>query len=220
MQKALLGACALSQAAAFTLPSVPSISVPAVSVPAVSLPSISLPDVGLPVVDFGLVAAVGGGAVVAGGAAFVATQVLGGSLEDTMGPAFEVDEASYTPAMRDALALKQKKASLKYKFVDPIFDSVETLKDTIADKAEQAKKDAEAAKKAKAEQKAREEDLLAGRAVEVYDGVVVPNPFAIAKQKAPELIELAKEKLDFEEPKAEKSGLPNPFEFVKEKVGA
>ena len=65
-----------------------------------------------------------------------------------------------------------------------------------------------------------EEDLLAGRAVEVYDGVVVPNPFAIAKQKAPELIELAKEKLDFEEPKAEKSGLPNPFEFVKEKVGA
>ena len=31
---------------------------------------------------------------------------------------------------------------------------------------------------------------------------------------APELIELAKEKLDFEEPKAEKSGLPNPFEFV------
>ena len=216
MQKALLGACALSQAAAFTLPSVPSISVPAVSVPAVSLPSISLPDVGLPVVDFGLVAAVGGGAVVAGGAAFVATQVLGGSLEDTMGPAFEVDEASYTPAMRDALALKQKKASLKYKFVDPIFDSVETLKDTIADKAEQAKKDAEAAKKAKAEQKA----LLAGRAVEVYDGVVVPNPFAIAKQKAPELIELAKEKLDFEEPKAEKSGLPNPFEFVKEKVGA
>ena len=59
---------------------------------------------------------VGGGAGVAGGAAFVATQVLGGSLEDTMGPAFEVDEASYTPAMRDALALKQKKASLKYKF--------------------------------------------------------------------------------------------------------
>ena len=165
-----------------------------------------VPGLALPVAGLGAAAA----------ATFVALKATPSDsyVASTMGVAYEANE--YTPAMKDALALKKSKMSLEYKlkpYIMPVFDKVDEVKSDLATKAEAAKAKAEAEKAAKAAQAERELALKEGRLVELgsvagelpvvgslLSGVVVPNPFAAAgepSEKAP-------------------ISLPNPFAAVEE----
>ena len=131
-------------------------------------------------------------------------------IESTMGAAFT--SKTVTPYMAQALEDKKMKASLKYKYVDPVLDAIDERKEAIeerfaaakkevTDKVEKAKFEADKAKKDKAEAAARDKKEREEAAARIkgidegklialplplgLEGVVVPNPLAAAKELLP-----------------------------------
>lgn len=194
-----------TRSASVNMLGLPSIAAPTLAAPSLSLPSLALPDVGAMIGSVPTELLIGVPVVGALGVGAFVLFAPEPDFESQMGPAFT--SSTITPAMKDALASKKEKASLKYKFVDPVVKTIDDSIEGVKDRIESAKKEAEQEKKEKEEAAARIKGINDGTLIPLslplgITGVVVPNVVAQAKAKANDLLPAKKS--------AKKEGLKLP----------